>query len=279
MKYWLVIHDAKSYHQHPEWIGKAGDRIPVEFKRLQVGDGIVYYCTGDAAIAGTFKVKRRPRRIDDDEHWQGPYTVAEIRPVALPRGRRLVPIRPMLAALPHALSLFPDRVVRGVRLKGRTLLPLTKRDFDLVSRYLRQYQPPEVEYFRGPQNDAGLGEPGDFGVMNYAPTSEQGVVAIFVYYMEQLGFEKLEFIRAGFPDACAIKCTGQTYERKFIEFEYRASGFRQHVDNPKHRDVRCDYVVCWEDDYFGCPVEVVELRSEMPRLRAGPGVHADGTHR
>jgi len=274
MKYWLVIHDAESYHQHPDWIGKAGDRIPIEFERLRVGDGIVYYCTRDAAIAGTFKVKRRARRIDGDALWRGPYTVAEIRPVAVPRDKRPVPVRPMLAELPHALSVFPERVIRGVQLKGRTLLPLTKRDFDMVSRHVHQYQPPDAGYFKGPQNDAGLGEPGDYGVMNYAPTSEQGVVAIFVHYMKQLGFEKLEFIRAGFPDACAIKRAGTTFGRKFVEFEYRASGFRQHVENPKHHDIRCDYVVCWEDDYFGCPVEVLELRSAVQALRAEPNGNA-----
>ena len=99
--------------------------------------------------------------------------------------------------------------------------------------------------------------------MNYAPTSEQGVVALFVHYMTKLGFEKLEFIRAGFPDACAIQRTGATFERKYIEFEYRSAAFRRHWRNSKHRNIRCDYVVCWEDDYFGCPVEVIELRTAI----------------
>jgi len=262
-RYWLVIHDAESYHQHPDWIGKRGDTIPAEFKRLRVGDGLVYYCTGDSAIVGTFRVKSRARQVDDDDVWQGPYTIAEIRPVRVPPSGKLVAVKPMLQELPHAFSLFPDRKLKGVRLRGKTLLPLTKSDFDMVTAYIRKGGAIDQTLFSGRSNDAGLGLPGDYGVMNYAPTSEQGVVALFVHYMKDLGFEKLEFIRAGFPDACAIQRTGKTFERKYIEFEYRASGFRSHVRNAKHRNLRCDYVVCWEDDYFGCPVEVIELKSAI----------------
>ena len=265
MNYYLVVHDVPSFQQHEDWIGKAGKKAPADFAALQRGDGIVYYCKEDLVITGTFKVASAPRIVLDDEAWKGPHVVVTIKPVAKAEAPFYVPVRRMLEELPEPLSIFPNRKLSGIRLRGKTFVAITKQDFHAITKYVRTYKPKALP-FRGKSNDAGLGEPRDFGVMYYAPTSEQGVVALFVGHMKALGFEKLEFIRQGFPDACAIKRTGTTYERKFIEFEYKSSGFRQHVNNPKHRDYRCDYVVCWEHNYPTCPVEVIELRSAMDRI-------------
>ena len=41
-----------------------------------------------------------------------------------------------------------------------------------------------------------------------------------------------------------------------IEFEFVSSRF-------DHDPSGCDLVVCWEDDWKGCPVEGLELKGEM----------------
>ena len=266
MNYYLIIHDVASFLQHPDWIGRKAKSVPADFQSLRRNDGIVYYCKEDHVITGTFRVTSSPRIVPDDEDWPGPHVIVQIKTVAKARPPYYVPIKQMLQDLAKPLSIFPKGKLEGIKLRGRTFVPLTKADFDAITKYVRSHKPPKDLPFRGPSNDAGLGAPRDFGVMNYAPTSEQGVVALFVGHMKELGFEKLEFVRQGFPDACAIEKSGTSYARKFIEFEYRSSGFRQHVSNPKHRDIRCDYVVCWEHDYLTCPVKVIELKTEMDRI-------------
>jgi len=108
----------------------------------------------------------------------------------------------------------------------------------------------------------------DLGILNYAPTSEQGVVVLFAHCMQQLpyNFIKMEFVRSGFPDACVLQKNGKTFSRKYVEFEFKSSGFRTHERNAKHRDIRCDYVVCWENDHPACQVPVIELRKELKTL-------------
>ncbi len=266
MNCYLLIHDVASFLQHGDWIGRKAKSIPRDFQGLSRGDGVVYYCKEDQVITGTFKVTSAVRMVTDDNAWPGPHAVVNIRPVAKAKPPYYVPMSQMLAQLEKPLSVFPRGKVEGIKLKGRTLIPITDRDFNRITKYVQSYEAPPPP-FRGPRvNDAGLGEPGDFGVLNYAPTSEQGVVALFVGHMKALGFAKIEFIRQGFPDACVIQESEGAYNRKYVEFEYKASGFRQHVKNPKHREIRCDHVICWENDYRTCPVPVIELRTAMSEI-------------
>jgi hypothetical protein len=264
MNYYLVIHDVPSFQQHNDWIGKKSEVVTADFKRLSLRDKIVYYCREDQVITGTFRITSIPRIVKNDKEWKGPHIVVTIKPLIKSKPPYYVPVNQMLQEIPNPLSLFPDRKLQGIKLKGRTIVPITSSDFNQINTYIQSYKPKQ-RLFIGSSNDAGLGEPRDYGVMNYAPTSEQGVVALFVWHMKALGFKKLEFIRQGFPDACAIQKSGSNYERKFIEFEYKSSGFRQHVNNPKHCNIRCDYVVCWEHNYLTCPVEVIELKSKLPK--------------
>jgi len=262
MNYYLVVHDVPSFLQHPDWIGRKGKTVPPEFAKLSKGDGIVYYCKEDLVITGTFKVASKPFIVEGDSAWAGSHVAVKIKPVAAARPPHYVPMKAMLDDLDPPLSIFPGRKLSGIKLRGKTFIPITREDFQSITKYVKGYEHQNV-LFQGPSNDAGLGKPGNLGAMNYAPTSEQGVVALFVWHMKALGFTHLEFIRQGFPDACAVEHKGTTYERKYIEFEYRASGFRQHVNNEKHRDYRCDCVVCWENDYLTCPVPVIELKSRI----------------
>ncbi len=110
------------------------------------------------------------------------------------------------------------------------------------------------------------GEPIDFRGLRHAPINEQGVVYLFGMVSRELGFY-IEAIQQGFPD-----CEGKyLYDAKKnlwakarIEFEFRASSFKEHGHDPSG----CDVVVCWSNDWPECPVRVIELRKEIQKLPA-----------
>jgi hypothetical protein len=129
---------------------------------------------------------------------------------------------------------------------------------------------PAVARASGPALRGEYGEIIDFRGLRHAPTCELGVVYLFGMVSRELGFE-IEAISPAFPD-CEGKYNadgrGKRWRRAYIEFEYKASGFREHVN----RDEQCDFVVCWENDWPDCPVEVIELREGIRRLPQRVGV-------
>jgi hypothetical protein len=105
-----------------------------------------------------------------------------------------------------------------------------------------------------------VGERIDLPVLNYAPLNEMGVILLFGYYMQDLGFSHVEEIRAGFPDAIAMqRLDPKKFKRVRIEFEYRASAFKAHG----HAIAGCDVIVCWENDWPDCPIDVIELKTTL----------------
>lgn len=270
MKYWFIIHSLQAYSQHPDFIGikKSGAK---KLEQVNKGDNIVYYATGDSVIIGTFNVISKKQEWPDDPYWKGPHICMKIKPRKVARQPLYIKIHDLIRDIKPALSIFPDRKFKGIKFKDRTAVEITEKDFHSIENYIKSYEPSDSLLFRGMANDENLGEPMDLEVMNYAPTSEQGVVALFSHFMGRIRghqFVKIEFIRLGFPDACAIEKEGNTYSRKYIEFEFKASKFREHIKKPKHRDIKCDYVVCWENDFPTCPVEVIELKSEISKAKA-----------
>lgn len=105
----------------------------------------------------------------------------------------------------------------------------------------------------------------NFRGLVYSPTNENGVIFLFGKVTEDLNMY-IEEIKPGFPDCVARRFTGRGWERVNIEFEYRSSSFRQH----KHDPSGCDVIVCWEHDWPGCPLEVVELREVIKSLPNEP---------
>jgi hypothetical protein len=127
---------------------------------------------------------------------------------------------------------------------------------------------PRVSYCNGRAEPPQLyGEPIDFRGLRHAPINEQGVVYLFGMVSRELGFY-IEAVQQGFPD-----CEGKyLYDAKKnlwakarIEFEFRASSFKEHGHDPNG----CDVVVCWLNDWPECPVRVIELRKEILKLPAG----------
>ncbi|MDX1947469.1 MAG: hypothetical protein SFU86_18860 [Pirellulaceae bacterium] len=108
------------------------------------------------------------------------------------------------------------------------------------------------------------GEPIDFRGLRHAPINEQGVVYLFGMVSRELGFY-IEAVQQGFPD-----CEGKylydpkrsLWAKARIEFEFKASNFRQHGHDPN----QCDFVICWENDWPDCPINVIELRKEILKL-------------
>jgi hypothetical protein len=109
------------------------------------------------------------------------------------------------------------------------------------------------------------GEPLDFRGLRYAPVNEQGVVYLFGMVSRELGF-LIESIRTDYPDCEGKRCLnaqGTQWEHVRIEFELKSSNFLEHGHDP----VKCDLIVCWTHDCGECPIEVLELKTELKKLR------------
>ena len=51
-----------------------------------------------------------------------------------------------------------------------------------------------------------------------------------------------------------------------IEFEFQARNFRAHG----HDAAQCDLIICWDDNWPDCPLDVLELKRAMAELAAAP---------
>ncbi len=78
----------------------------------------------------------------------------------------------------------------------------------------------------------------------------------------ELGYV-VEIVKPGFPDCEAKRqLRGGTWQRVRIEFEFRSRTFRTHGHDPG----QCDLIVCWENNWPDCPLEVLELKAALRRL-------------
>lgn len=104
----------------------------------------------------------------------------------------------------------------------------------------------------------------NFRGLQHAPVNEQGVVFLFGMICRELGYV-VEIVKPGFPDCEAkrrVRGKAGMWQRVRIEFEYLSRNFRQHGHDPD----QCDIIVCWEDNWTECPIEVLALRSSLRTL-------------
>lgn len=266
MKYWFVIHDYSALKVEPTLIGKKL-RLKGKIDRITKGDKVLYYATGDMVIEGAYTVVTNGFEYSSDhqiEPWDGTNWAYRLKRST--SAKHPVPIKEVVEAL--KLDVFPKNKFSPIKFKGRTSVEIKKGDFIKIEKFIKNYKPSVIDLFKGAPNEGNLGAPIDLDILNYAPTSEQGAVVLFASFMKQLpyGFVKIEFVRSGFPDACVIQKTGNQYTRRYIEFEFRASSFKDHIRNENHRKIKCDYVVCWENDFHTCPIPVIELKTEIEKL-------------
>jgi len=104
----------------------------------------------------------------------------------------------------------------------------------------------------------------NFRGLQHAPVNEQGVVLLFGMICREIGYV-VESVRSGFPDCEAKRqIPGKVgkWQRVRIEFEHQSRTFQVHGHDPN----LCDVIVCWEDNWPDCPLEVLELRSILEKL-------------
>lgn len=102
----------------------------------------------------------------------------------------------------------------------------------------------------------------NFRGLLHNPVNEMGVVFMFATLAADLGF-LIESLTAGFPDCEAKRRVGKLWERVRIEFEFQSRNFRDHRHDPRG----CDLIVCWENNWPQCPIEVLELKVVVGKLR------------
>jgi len=105
----------------------------------------------------------------------------------------------------------------------------------------------------------------NFRGLVYAPVNENGVIFLFGKVADDLNMY-IEEIKPGFPDCVGRRYVGKGWERINIEFEFKSSSFVQHSHDVK----KCDLIICWEHDWNDCPIEVIELKSEIQGLPNHP---------
>jgi hypothetical protein len=97
-----------------------------------------------------------------------------------------------------------------------------------------------------------------------APTNEMGVVFLFGTVAKELGYLVVR-LQAEFPDCEAFReVEPERWQRVRIEFEFESRNFLVHG----HRVDDCDLIVCWKNNWEGCPLEVVELSTMIKALTA-----------
>jgi hypothetical protein len=112
----------------------------------------------------------------------------------------------------------------------------------------------------GPQ----FGAPIDFRGLRHAPINENGVIFLFGMVSYELGFI-VEAIHNAYPDCEAKRCFDRRrnrWQRVHIEFEYKSTNFKEHGHDP----INCNLIVCWENDWADCPIEVIELMQVIKEL-------------
>lgn len=116
-----------------------------------------------------------------------------------------------------------------------------------------------------PKKGVVYGAPIDFRGLRQAPVNEQGVVFLFGKISEELGFS-IEAIKTAFPDCEGKRLINRKknhWENVSIEFEYSSSNFYEHGHDP----LKCDVIICWIHDWSDCPLEVIELKEAIEKLK------------
>jgi hypothetical protein len=97
------------------------------------------------------------------------------------------------------------------------------------------------------------------------PTTRDGVIFLFGKVGEELNIY-VEEMRAAFPAGLARRYTGSGWEKVRIEFEYKSADFKKKGLDP----AECDIIVCWENNWPDCPIEVIELEDRLASLPDKP---------
>jgi hypothetical protein len=243
------------------------------FREAGIGSGAVVHhfdtWSGFCAAAGLASFPRNVKLTDDE-------VFAAMRDAFVKLGG-VTTQRAFLKVFPYSRHRFATRGKRWTEIlvalrqwceKNDPAFPYLEQ-LPATAPIRRSLRPATVIAAAGelpPPRDAArtMGEHLGFRAMTYAPINEIGVVFLFGMVAHELGYS-VEMLAAGFPDGDAKRrVQGGRFERVRIEFEWCSSRFRDHGHDP----ARCDLIVCWEDDWPDCPVDVLELKKVVREIMA-----------
>ena len=112
------------------------------------------------------------------------------------------------------------------------------------------------------EDEPFYGTPLMFMPLAMAPTNEMGVIFLFGAVAQDMGFMMLR-LQTGFPDGEAFReVSPGRWQRVKLEFELQSRNFLAHG----HLISGCHMIVCWENNWQECPLEVIELKKLFPEI-------------
>jgi len=99
-----------------------------------------------------------------------------------------------------------------------------------------------------------------------SPEYENEVMILFSHMLQHFNMRIIQF-GVRFPDAIVERKKGRKWQKQYIEFELRSSGFQTHLPDCKNNE---HYViVCWEDNWVHpqkSRFEIIELKKELVKI-------------
>ncbi len=136
INYWFVVHDLKTYYQHPDMIRclikKPGSPEPRQskFKNIEKGDKVVYYAAGDYVITGIYDVVSDMEHLIDDEYWDES-VIYKIKPVLTPPQDYYLDFKKLILDSDLKFEMIPNTKRWGVYLY-LTCKEISGRDFSQI---------------------------------------------------------------------------------------------------------------------------------------------------
>jgi len=147
---------------------------------------------------------------------------------------------------------------------GKNKFGLSEWDLDVIkSEIEKEEKSKKATMIETVRKRSIVGDPINFEGLMYGPLNESGVIFLFSKIHDKLNPPiSIEAVQAAYPDAKGRRKTSKGWEDVWIEFEYKSSHFKVHKHDPKE----CDIIVCWEQDWKDCPLEVIELRKVINEI-------------
>ena len=137
--HWFVVHDLMAYGQHSDMIcckSTVGSswKKPLRslFKKMEIGDPLVYYAAGSYAIVGIFKIVSHSEYFSDDV-WPDVFA-RKIKPHLMPPRKSYLDIKKLLFESEYEFDIFPDKDRWSLSLWGKTIKKLSKSDYDIFRK-------------------------------------------------------------------------------------------------------------------------------------------------
>lgn len=106
------------------------------FNKIQKGDKIVYYATGDRIIVGTFEIISDIKYLEKDPYW-GEIMVFEIKPDVTLSPEKYLDFRSLLYDKDTKLQLFPDKKRWAYQLWGHSCRTISENDFNFIREKIK----------------------------------------------------------------------------------------------------------------------------------------------